>query len=231
MKFNTNEELKNHLLSIAKEGLKDFSEKIIPAGSKIYGVTVPELRRLAKEAAKDDFYGFLSVLSQDSFEEILLYGMAIGYADIDYDERVKLIRTYASMADNWAHVDCAAATYKFINKNKRAFLREIEGFLSSDKEFVVRMGFVLLLDYYVDEEYLPFIFAAAENADCSPYYVSMAVAWLLSVCAVKFREETLAYLAGTKIDDKTYNRTVRKITDSYRVDEQTKNMLKKTLRK
>ena len=59
----------------------------------------------------------------------------------------------------------------------------------------------------------------------------MMVAWLLSVAYVKFKEEVLQFLYNNNLDDFTYNKTISKICDSFRVSKQEKEQLKKIRRK
>ena len=54
------------------------------------------------------------------------------------------------------------------------------------------------------------------------FYLSMAVAWALSVCYIKYREKTVNALKGTSLSSDTINRTVSKIKQSRRVDEEGK---------
>jgi 3-methyladenine DNA glycosylase AlkD len=54
----------------------------------------------------------------------------------------------------------------------------------------------------------------------------MAIAWLLSVCYVKFKDLTFAFLQNHKLDDFILNKTISKICDSYRVLEQDKLKIK-----
>ena len=58
----------------------------------------------------------------------------------------------------------------------------------------------------------------------------MAVAWALSVCFVKFPEITMQYLKQNTLDDFTYNKTLQKIIESYRVDTETKKLIKQMKR-
>lgn len=230
--FETNVQLLEILKQKSSESLKEFSRKIIPTKkSEILGVKIPELRKIAKEGANEDFNKFLSVLCGKYFEEIMLRGMAIGYADLPYGERIKYIDEYLVLADNWAHIDSVVSTYKFISKNKEMFWEEVEKHLQSKHVYGVRFAIVVMLSYYVEEKYLDKIFNAVNNLELGEYYVSMAAAWLLSVCYVKFPNKTEKYLARANIDNLTYNRTVQKICDSYRVDKQNKEKMKKSKRK
>ena len=52
--------------------------------------------------------------------------------------------------------------------------------------------------------------------------VKMAVAWAISVCYVKFEKETMELLLDNMLDDFTYNKSLQKITESYRVSKEDK---------
>jgi len=54
----------------------------------------------------------------------------------------------------------------------------------------------------------------------------MAVAWLISMCYVKFEQETLKYLNSNDLDNFTYNKALQKIIESNRVDIEKKNIIK-----
>ena len=63
------------------------------------------------------------------------------------------------------------------------------------------------------------------------YYVKMAVAWAISVCFVKYPEKTMAYLKDNTLDDFTYNKALQKIVESFRVNKETKNIIRSMKRK
>ena len=54
----------------------------------------------------------------------------------------------------------------------------------------------------------------------------MAVAWGLSVCFVKYPDKTMKYLKENNLDDWTYNKVLQKIMESYRVDDDTKAVIR-----
>lgn len=62
------------------------------------------------------------------------------------------------------------------------------------------------------------------------YYVKMAAAWLISVCFVKFPEETMLWFGDLKLPAWTYNEAIAKTCESYRVDKGLKEELKKLKR-
>ncbi|MFW5647387.1 MAG: DNA alkylation repair protein, partial [Acetivibrio ethanolgignens] len=105
-------------------------------------------------------------------------------------------------------------------------------YLESDREYFIRFGVVMLLDYYVDGEYLEKLYAVFDSIHHEGYYVKMAVAWALSVCYVKFPKETRRYLENNKaLDDFTYNKAIQKTCESYRVEPEEKERLKTMKRK
>ena len=54
----------------------------------------------------------------------------------------------------------------------------------------------------------------------------MAVAWAISVCFVKFPDETMRYLRESRLDADTYNKALRKIVESDRVDGNAKTVIR-----
>jgi len=58
----------------------------------------------------------------------------------------------------------------------------------------------------------------------------MAVAWAVSVCFIKYQTNTYELLLNNQLDDFTYNKSVQKICESNRVDQQTKALIRKLKR-
>ena len=229
--FSTREELLKELFSFEDEERADFNAKICGGKRKHLGVRIPVLRKIAKRETAIGTERFLSVLGDEYYEEAMLRGIAVMGAKIPFNEKEKAIFDYIPYVDNWALVDSPAATLKIRPKEENEYLLLVEDLIADDREFAVRTAFVILLDYYVKEEFLEYIFSTADNVPAERYNVSMAVAWLIAVCAAKYPVQTENYLKRTKIDDLTYNRAVRKICDSFRADKQYKERLQLTRRK
>ena len=90
---------------------------------------------------------------------------------------------------------------------------------------------VLPPDYYINDQYIDRVLKIYDVIKSDKYYVRMAVAWGISVCFVKYREKTMAFLQNNSLDDLTYNKTLQKITESLRVDKETKAVIKSMKRK
>lgn len=84
----------------------------------------------------------------------------------------------------------------------------------------------MLLDFYIEEEYISRVLQLLDSVEREGYYVKMAVAWAISICYVKLPEPTMKYLERNSLDDFTYNKALQKITESYRVDQDTKKMIR-----
>ena len=89
----------------------------------------------------------------------------------------------------------------------------------------------MLLSFFIGEDYLDEILNLLENISHEGYYVKMGVAWAVSICYIKFPEKTLKFLKNCKLDDWTFNKSIQKIIESYRVDKPTKETLKKMKRR
>jgi len=72
---------------------------------------------------------------------------------------------------------------------------------------------------------------ALDKVEHPGYYVKMAVAWAVSVCFIKFPEETLPFLKNNHLDDFTYNKALQKITESLRIDQEMKALIQTMKRK
>lgn len=222
--------IREKIFSLADEKYKQFHSGLCPNTNNIVGVRVPILRNYAKELVKEGFEKNYNKIHTDYYEEIMLKGMMIGLAKIDIETKLSYIKGFIPYIDNWAVCDVFVAGLKI--KEKEKFYKFIQTHLQNDKtEFEIRFGLVSLLDYFIDKEHIQDIFKITDKIKRDEYYVEMAIAWLISICYIKFPEETEKYLKSNKLSNFAYNKSIQKIIESTRVDEQTKNKLRKMKRK
>ena len=81
------------------------------------------------------------------------------------------------------------------------------------------VGAVMLLDHFLCPEWIGRVLPALCGVRQPGYYAQMAVAWALSVCYVKFPEETLPWLRPETLEPGTLRKTLQKILESRRLDE------------
>lgn len=202
-----------------------FQQKLITTKYPMIGLRTPLLRKTAAKIAKQDIASYLRVSQTATFEEVMVKGFVIGKLK-DKVSLQKEMLSFIPFIDNWAVCDMFVASLKLVSNEQAFFLKEIECLLKEKEVFAVRVGLVLLLDYYVEEHYLPFIFEQILAVDRDEYYIEMAKAWLLCECFIKEQEKTLFFLENTPLSFSLLSKTIQKICDSYRVPKEMKEYLK-----
>lgn len=225
--MTTIENIRKELEALIDIKYKEFHSSLLPGADNILGVRIPQLRIMAKEVArKSDWRMFVETTDTKFYEETMLQGMIIGLAKMDLDEQMRYVSMFIPRINNWAVCDIFCGELKTaIRKNKEAVWLFIQSYLKSEKEFELRFGIVMLF-HFVDEEHIDKLLAYADLFDHEAYYARMAMAWMISICFIKFPEKTMEYLRQSKLDNWTYNKSLQKITESLRVDKETKNIIR-----
>lgn len=220
------DQIREKIFELADEKYKEFHSGLCPNTNNIVGVRVPVLRNYAKELARGDFRKYLANAKDEYYEEVMLQGMVIGLAKMELEERLDYVKRFVPKIDNWAICDVFCAGLKFVNKNKEKVWKFLKQYLKSNKEFEIRFGVVMLLDFYITEDYIDRVIKILNEIKHEGYYVKMAVAWAISICYIKFPSETMKLLHENELDDFTYNKALQKIIESYRVSEEDKKMIR-----
>lgn len=139
----------------------------------------------------------------------------------------KHIEEFVPKIDNWAVCDVFCAGLKITKKYKEQMWELLQKYLQADQEFQIRFGIVMILDFYIEKDYLQKDFEIFDTILNTDYYVQMAVAWAISICLIKFYDETISYLKIAKLDNFTYNKALQKALESYRITNEKKEFLKK----
>ncbi|BDR67148.1 hypothetical protein K144312032_13760 [Clostridium tetani] len=226
-----NKKIREEIFQLIDEDYKKFSSSLLPNIDNILGVRLPELRKLAKKVAKDDWRKFIDTADNQYFEQIMLQGMVLGYIKINIEEILLYVAEFIPKIDNWCVCDSFCGGLKFTKNNMEQVWNFIQPFLSSKKEYEVRFAVVMLLDFYINDEYIDKVLKLLDNVNHPGYYAKMAVAWAVSICYIKFPEKTMDYLKNNNLDDFTYNKSLQKICESLRVDKETKKIIKAMRRK
>ncbi len=217
--------IRNELFKLKDDKYKEFHSSLCPGVDTIIGVRVPVLRKYAKELAKINWKENFINIQNDYYEEIMLQGMIIGIAIKDIKELKIYLEDFIPKIDNWAVCDVCCAGLKLTQKNQEEMWDFLQKYLKSNKEFEIRFGIVMLLDYYINENYIDRILKIFDNIKSDFYYVKMAVAWAISICYIKFPKETEEYLKNNNLDEFTYKKSIQKIKESYRVSKEQKQKL------
>ncbi len=221
------EQLQEKLVEVADEKYQKFAKKLTPSGRQIMGVKIPQVRKLVDLIPREKYAEFLKV-NPVALEEVMVRGMII--CKLSYEEMLRQFDSQVEYIDDWSTCDVfCAGLRKVIKKHQAEFLDlKVKKLLGAKDEFAVRVGLVMLKTSYVNADNLEMIFSWTEKLrEREEYYVRMAIAWLLSECFIKFPAATTGYLINSHLPKWTYNKTISKICDSYRVDDETKKMLRK----
>lgn len=224
----TNQQIKVQLNTMAEASYKEFSESLIPGSRTILGVRIPALRNLAKEIAKGDWKTYLDNAVDDTFEEVNLQGFVIGYVKSDYETLLPYIKKYVAKINDWSLCDGFCATLKIIKRHQQEFLPVLKEYATKDDEFYQRFVAVILMNYYLTDEYIDFTLSILDSMRNEGYYRKMGVAWAVATAFAKQREKTLFYLQNKSngLDDFTYNKAIQKMLESYRITKDDKIMLR-----
>ncbi len=221
------QKIKEKLFELADQKYKEFHGGLCPGTNNIIGVRVPVLRSYAKELVKEyQTEELLKQIDNEYYEEIMLQGMVIGLAKEDFKIIQKQMKEFVPKIDNWAVCDVFCAGLKATKKHKEKMWDFIQKYLKSNKAFEIRFGVVMILDYYIEEEYLEKAFQIFDSITNQEYYVQMAVAWAISICLIKFYDETMKYLKMASLDKFTYNKALQKAIESYRITDKQKDILR-----
>ena len=227
------QKIKQELKQLADEKYREFHKGLCPGTENILGIRVPVLREYAKKLSKEyEIRELLKQIDNEYYEEIMLQGMLIGLEkDKDIQNILKDIEEFVPKIDNWAVCDVFCAGLKITKKYKEEMWEFIQKYLKSDKEFELRFAIVMILGYFIDEEYLEKDFKIFNNIKSDKYYVKMALAWAISICVIKYYDRSIKYLEKEAIlDDFTYNKAIQKARESYRLSKEQKDFLN-TLKK
>ena len=207
---------------------RDFHAKLVPGMdvNDIIGVRTPELRKLAKQLAKDERVGdFLAVLPHRYLDEMNLHGFIISELK-DYNECLEEIERFLPYVNNWATCDLLSPKAFKQKKNRVRLIEDIKCWMASDEPFIIRFGIEMLMSFYLDEDFKPEYLKWVSDIRHEHYYVKMMVAWYFATALAKQWDATLPYIAEPILEKWTHNKAIQKAVESYRIKPEQKEQLK-----
>lgn len=220
--------LREQLLELAESPYRKFTSALMPGVEHVLGIRIPVLRSMAREIVRGDWRGYLDTAEAFYFEERMLQGLVISYAKCTPDEKLQHVARFVPKIDNWAVCDCFCWRLKAAERDP--MWRFVQPYFDSEAEYEVRFAVVMTLGNFIDEKHLEAVLERLGAVRHEAYYARMAVAWAVSVCFAKFPERTRQWLDTCTLDDWTFNKSIQKCIESYRVSDPAKADLR-TLRR
>lgn len=171
-----------------EEYLKDQKEQI--------GIRIPILRDYSKKLSKQYELDFLlENINENYYEEIMLKGFIIGqYKNLEWKELEKKIKYFVPKITDWALCDTFCASLKVTKKYQKEIWKMLQKYLKSNNEFDVRFALVMILNYYIKDDYIDDVYLIINDVKLDKYYVKMANAWLISYCLIDYYDKTIEFL-------------------------------------
>ena len=203
---------------------------------EIIGIRIPNLKSFAKKFVKENdgkTYLDEALKGEDKyFEEVLFQGLVIGYTKMEIEEKIEHIKLFIPKIDSWAITDTVIPTFKFKEKELVQVWKFILPYTKSEKEFEVRFAVIVMLDYFIVPQYVDKVIKTLDGIKNDAYYAEMAIAWTLAEIGIKFNDKLMTYLKrDNHLDKFTYNKTLQKMIESYRISEEQKVELRSMKRK
>lgn len=213
----------------AEESFRVFQSRSIPGCGRVLGVRSPDMRRIAREIAASEYRdAFLDELPHETLEENVMHAYII--SDIrDFEEWKKRISAFVPYVDNWAVCDVMAPK---ICRKHPAETRQLTGaWLHDPHPYAVRFGTVLLMKYFLDDQFRTEDIDSLAEISSDHYYVQMGIAWYLATALAKQYDSTIPYLEAEKFCAEIHNKAIQKAVESFRVSDEHKAYLKTLRRK
>jgi 3-methyladenine DNA glycosylase AlkD len=204
----------------------EFQAKLTPnlARERFIGVRIPLLRSLAKELKNSaQAQEFLRGLPHKYYEEDMLHAMLINEIK-DFDECLAALEEFLPYMDNWAVCDsCNPAVFK---KNHARLLPPAKKWARSEESYTRRFGLNMFMKHYLDADFDPSLLALAAEGRSEEYYVNMMTAFYFATALAKQWDAAYPYIAEKRLDKWTHNKTIQKATESFRISEERKALLR-----
>lgn len=214
-----------YLITQKDEKYKKFhSSLVLNSKYEMIGIRVPIMRKIAKEIAKTNIEEFLKYAQNNYYEEIMIQGLVISHIK---DEKIfnKYFKEYINKIDNWALCDTFCSSIKIVEKFEDKYFKEAVKMSLNKKEFISRIGLVMILDHFINQKNLEIIFDTLNKIESEKFYINMAEAWLICEMYIRFPKETKIFMQKNNLNKFTHNKAISKIHDSYRVSKDEKEYL------
>jgi 3-methyladenine DNA glycosylase AlkD len=207
-------------------------------GREIIGLHIPEMKQIARQLAGSAQVDYLLNNFEQAYkenpyslvhEEIMVWGFVINAMKCSEECRWSRVQAFIPAIDNWAVCDSFCSNAKWAKRMSSIELWErLKPYYSSQREFEVRFALVMSMSYLlIDEGWLQNVFIAIEgfameeiHSDYTwlsqPYYVKMAIAWLMATALDKYPQATRCFATNSCLPEDVKRLYARKVRESLR---------------
>ena len=209
----------------------DFSAKLVPTlpHEAFIGVRSPSYKNIIreiKELPPAELESFLTNLPHKYHEENCLQIALINKIK-NYDECLSALENFLPYINSWAVSD--GLNPPVLKKNRQLLLPKLQLWIRSDKPFTQRVGMLVLMKYFLDDDFKSEYLELPAQIRSKEYYVNMMTAWLFAEALVKQWDTAITFIQNKKLDVWTHNKAIQKACESFRISDEHKKYLK-TLR-
>ena len=218
-------EFLKYSISLKDDSYKEFNSGIVNTKLEIIGIRVPIMRKIAKSILNTDIEDYIKYVGNKYYEEVFIEGLVISGSSEEILD--KYLVKFIEKVDNWGICDSFCSNMKIINKKIGKYWIYFTSMIDLEKEFQTRISIVMIMNYYLCDNYIDRVLKIVSNINSDKYYINMAISWLLSVAIIKYPDRIMKLLESKKLNKFVQNKTISKIQDSYRVDKNLKELVKK----
>ena len=232
--YGVNDLIRDELYKNMDEEYGRQQAKLIPECGNIIGVRMPVLNKMAREIASVNWKEYLQGARSDTYEEILLQALVLGYARGKVDDILLYIEEFIPLIDNWAVCDHLCAGLGMAREYQEEFWEFITKWVSRDgrlkkpghPEYIMRFVTVMMLDYFINDRYIDNVLFAYNTMKHPGYYFKMGVAWGLETAYYSYPDKVLAFLKDNDLDDETLSMKFKKLLNSGKLSDEEKQAIK-----
>ena len=167
------------------------------------GISIANLRKLAKSIFPDD-------IDIKYHEDVMLKGFAIANMKVPFVDKAKELDKLLPYLSSWDHTDTIQSSFKPNRSSRDEMFAYFSSLLDHEELYSRRLGIIWLMSNRNKTDWNKSL-ELILKADSDEYYISMAVAWALSMF---YFDDKSILPRFDEVSSQTKKRALQKIRDS-----------------
>lgn len=221
----TREQTFDYLCELTNRSGKDLIKDSDERNPRL-GLSFPKLKEISLSIYKQDPYDFLDSKRVDIYDLQIIEANLIGKIK-DINQALKYFDKAAVYAKDWSVVDSLSQRFVISRKHPDETLKLLKTYAKLEDEYLNRIVAVTLLSHFLNDESINDVLSLLSELKHEGYYTQMAIAWAYATIMIKYPQFVFDILNKRKLLKWTHQKTIQKILESYRIDDHTKQEVKK----